>query len=206
MKLSRLFSSVFIFTFLSHLIGCASPFEGNLMKIEMDNNNPVTPRQFTVCHGNGCAIRSKVSLAEIHWDQVMGFFKYPAKSPEEERNQISQAIARIEAIVGEKTRTHIDVGQNSYKYYDEGQMDCVDETINTSMYLRFLKEGGALRWHIVAEPIHRGFIWPHNTAVVSEIKSGKSYAIDSWFFKNGEEPSIVATEDWLSGWRPPGID
>jgi len=172
------------------------------MRIEMDENNLATPEQFTVCHGNGCSMRSEVSLEGTPWNQVMNLFNDPAKSPEAERNQISQAIAMIEEIVGEKIGTHTDVGKNVYRYYDQGQMDCVDETINTSMYLRFLKEAGALRWHAVAEPIHRGFFWPHFTAVVSEIPSGASYSVDSGFFSNGEKPSIVPVKDWLSGWRP----
>ena len=199
------FSAISI-VILFFLNGCAGPFEGYLMQLEMDNNNQATPGQFTVCHGNGCSLRSTVSLAGQPWNQVMAHFNTPAKSPEEEREQISKAIALIEVIIGEKIGSHTDVGQNVYKYYDEGQMDCVDETINTSMYLHFLKESGALRWHKVEKPLHRGFFWPHNTAVVGEINSGKMYVIDSWFFKNGVEPSIVTAEEWLAGWRPPGID
>ena len=195
--------SIVILFFLN---ACAGPFEGYLMQLEMDNNNQATPGQFTVCHGNGCVKRSEVSLAGPPWNQVMAHFEVPTNSPEEEREQISDAIALIEVIIGKKIGSHTDVGQNVYKYYDEGQMDCVDETINTSMYLHFLKESGALYWHKVGKPLHRGFFWPHNTAVVTEIKSGKSYAIDSWFFENGVEPSIVPVEDWLAGWRPPGID
>lgn len=199
----RLISKVvFIIAALLFFAGCASPFEKYLLQMEMDENNHATPERFTVCHGNGCAIRSEVSLAETHWNQVMGLFDGGAQSPKAERIQISKAIAMIEALVGEEIGTHTDNGENIYKYYDQGQMDCVDETINTTLYLRFLKEGGALNWHAVAEPQRRGFIWLHNTAAVKEMRSGDRYAVDSWFFKNGEEPSIVPVEDWLSGWRP----
>lgn len=203
MKRSRLLSSAFLAGALTLLTGCATPMESYLLTLEMDANRLATPGKFTVCHGNGCVIRSEVSLAGYHWGRVMGLFDEPAKSPARERKKISQAIAMIETIVGKKIGTHTDVGKNAYKYYDKGQMDCVDETINTSLYLRFLKKGGALAWHVVAGPLRRGFIRPHNTAVVSEIRSGDSYAIDSWFFKNGEEPAIVPVKDWLSGWRPP---
>ena len=202
-RLLPFFISIGILLFLS---GCAGPFEGYLIQIEMDNNDQATPGQFSVCHGNGCSLRSKVSLAGSHWNQVMDHFKVPALNPEGERNQISQAIALIEVIVGKKIGSHTDVGQNVYKYYDEGQMDCIDETINTSLYLHLLKESGALRLHLIEKPLHRGFFRPHNTALVSEIRSGERYVIDSWFFKNGEEPSIVPAEAWLAGWRPPSID
>lgn len=199
----RLISEVvFIIAVLILLTGCASPFEKYSLKLEMDENNLATPGRFMVCHGNGCSIRSEASLEGTRWNQVMGLFNGPAQSPKAERNQISRAIAMIEAMVGEEIGTHTDYGENDYKYYDQGQMDCVDETINTSLYLRFLKESGALSWHMVAEPQRRGFFRPHNTAAVKEIRSGDRYAIDSWFFKNGEEPSIVPVEDWLSGWHP----
>jgi hypothetical protein len=202
----RIIPSVLSISILLFLNGCAGPFEGYLMKLEMDNNNQATPGQFSVCHGNGCALRSTVSLAGQPWGQVMEYFEVPANNPEEEREKISHAIALIEVIIGEKIGSHTDVGQNVYKYYDEGQMDCVDETVNTSMYLHFLKESEALRWHKVGDPLHRGFFWPHNTAVVEEIQSGKRYVIDSWFFNNGVKPSIVTAEEWLAGWRPPGLD
>lgn len=202
----RIIPSIISIGILLFLNSCAGPFEGYLMQLEMDNNNQATPGQFTVCHGNGCVLRSTVSLAGQPWNEVMENFKDASNSPEDERAQISKAISLIEVFVGKKIGSHTDVGQNVYKYYDEGQMDCVDETINTSMYLHFLKESGALRWHRVEIPLHRGFFWPHNTAVVSEIKSGDRYVIDSWFFKNGVEPSIVTAEEWLAGWRPPGID
>ena len=203
MRLPRLLSSVILIGALSFLTGCAGPLEDYSMQLAMDGNNLATPKKFTVCHGNGCVIRSDVSLDEGQWYQVMEFFNDPANNPEGERKQISKAISLIEKIVGEKVGTHTDLGENVYKYYDQGQMDCVDETINTSLYLSFLKEGGALRWHDVGKPLHRGFFWPHNTAVVREKRSGDRYTVDSWFFKNGEEPSIVPAEDWLSGWRPP---
>ncbi|MCH8950234.1 MAG: hypothetical protein IIB87_07650, partial [Chloroflexi bacterium] len=88
-----------------------------------DANRFATPGKFTVCHGNGCVIRSEVSLAGYHWGRVMGLFDEPAKSPARERKKISQAIAMIETIVGKKIGTHTDVGKNTYKYYDKGQMD-----------------------------------------------------------------------------------
>lgn len=193
---------VFIFAALLFFAGCAGPFEKYLMRLEMDDVDLSTPGRFTVCHGNGCRVRSEASLAGAQWRQVMGLFNGHAQSPGPERIRISRAIAMIEAIVGEETGTHTDYGENVYKYYDQGQMDCVDETINASLYLRFLEEGGALSWHAVAEPQRRGFFWPHSAAVVKEIQSGDRCAVDSWFYKNGEEPVIVPVEDWLSGWRP----
>jgi hypothetical protein len=112
----------------------------------------------------------------------------------------------MEQITGKKTGTDRDIAGAKFFKYDENQLDCIDEAVNTSLYLGFFEQDGLLKWHGVDGPARRGqFIdgaWPHNTAVVKEKKTGKQYAIDSWFSANGEEPDIVPLELWMNGWRP----
>lgn len=88
-------------------------------------------------------------------------------------------------------------------------MDCIDETINTSMYLKFFEDAGLLKHHTVARPIHRGYfingMWPHNSGAVQENKTGTIYAIDSYYSDNGGEVHVVDLDTWHAQWRPEGL-
>ena len=81
--------------------------------------------------------------------------------------------------------------------YRIGQMDCVDESINTTTYLKLFEEGGLLRWHRVVERIQRRALFDaHWAGQIQEIETGDRYVIDSWFQDNGLLPNVQRTEDW----------
>jgi hypothetical protein len=88
------------------------------------------------------------------------------------------------------------------------QLDCVDESTNSTTYLRMMERDGLLRYHRVGSRAARarsgGFIigWPHFTAVIEEIASGEKWAVDSWFRNNGEPPEVVPLSLWRTGWEP----
>ncbi len=102
-----------------------------------------------------------------------------------------------------------DLGEARTFEGDQSQMDCIDETINTSLYLQFFDDEGLFKFHEAAPPLHRGYfvngMWPHNTGAVREKASGKVYAIDSYYFDNGVTPSIVPIDVWLQNWRPENL-
>jgi hypothetical protein len=164
------------------------------------------PGKFSVCHGFSCAQVTQVGLNDAQWFAVTSAFEHAAATPEEERAQIAQAIGKFETVVGVLTGTSGDLGENSVSGLDlSGQMDCIDESTNSTTYLRILATAGFLRWHRVEDRVTRGwflFGWPHTTAVVSERENGKRWAIDSWFFANGHPPAIAPLEVWQRGWRP----
>ena len=163
------------------------------------------PENFSVCHGGTCNIVSPVSLDEGQWGQIAAVFPSPARAAEEERGRIAQAIARFENIVGALTDTADDRAENRTGRNWESQMDCIDESTNSTTYLRILASAGLLRWHRVEARVTRGFFifgWPHTTAVVSEVAGGAKWAVDSWFFENGKPPAIVPLDLWEAGWRP----
>ena len=73
------------------------------------------------------------------------------------------------------------------------------------LFRSMLAKEGLLRWHRVEDRVTRGWFllgWPHTTAVVSEVKTGARWVVDSWFFENGIPPVIVPLELWKTGWRP----
>ena len=162
------------------------------------------PENFSVCHGGTCSIVSQVSLDEAQWRRIAAVFPAPARSAEEERTRIAQAIARFETIVGAITDTADDRAENQSGANWWSQMDCIDESTNSTTYLRLLAQADLLAWHRVEARVTRGYFlfgWPHTTAVLSE-PSGARWTVDSWFHENGRPPEIVPLELWQSGWRP----
>ena len=167
---------------------------------------PPKVEQFQVCHDVGCENRTLVSLKQADWEKLKGYFQPAAISAKAEREQIRNAVALFEEIVGPLAKTQNDMSRNqSGPRWTDRQLDCVAETINTTTYLLLFQQQGWLRWHTVGFPQHRGFfdlLGPHNTAVIVEKTNGQRYVVDSWFHKNGELPEIVTSEQWAAGYDP----
>lgn len=164
---------------------------------------------FTFCYGYSCTYKKNTEFSDADWKSVRAVFtKSPAKLAEGERVKIAAAIAKMEKIIGAKTGTSHDLPEARGRKEDPRQMDCLDETVNTSRYLEFLAQDGLLKFHTVGLPVHRGYIvdgaWPHNTAVIEETATRKQYVVDSFYRANGEEPYILPARDWLAGWKPHG--
>jgi hypothetical protein len=164
-----------------------------------------TPGRFSVCHGGTCTIVSQAALDEAQWARIAAAFSPVPNDAPDERARIAEAIGRFETIVGAITDTSDDRAENEIGKSWSSQMDCIDESTNTTTYLRILEKAGLLRWHRVEDRVTRGwflFGWPHTTAVVSEVKTGARWVVDSWFFENGRPPVIVPLDLWKTGWRP----
>ena len=85
------------------------------------------------------------------------------------------------------------------------EMDCIDESTNTTIYLTLFKRQGLLHHHEIMDRSTRGwflFGMPHTTAVVNERANDSLWAVDSWFLDNGEPPFIVPLRTWRRGWKP----
>jgi hypothetical protein len=164
-----------------------------------------TPGGFSVCYGHTCRHIARVGLRPEEWQTVTALFVPQADTAAGEREVIRAAIAMLERLVGVQTGTVNDRGGNFTALGQPGQLDCVDEAINTTVYLRLLQDAGLLRWHRVERPVSRGFLEltaPHNTAVISELDSRARFAVDAWFLDNGTPPYIVPLAQWRSGWKP----
>ena len=166
----------------------------------------VTEKEFPHCHGYGCRHLSAVSLSKADWQTIDKVMK-PASSAEKERAALRRAIAAFETRVGRIAGTDSDAA-GTYVALDRRHHDCVDESINTTVYLALLEQRGKLKFHTVATPTARTLfsgagLGPHQTAVIVENKTGARFAVDSWFHDNGVAPEIVALTEWRGGWRPP---
>jgi len=165
------------------------------------------PGHFTICHGNTCRLISSVSLDAAQWRAVIAEFRPRPDDAGREREAIRRAVALLERFSGAQTGTAADLGRNAAGRGLAGQMDCIDEAANTTVYLSLLRDAGLLRFHQVEYRTNRGVFAftggiPHATAVIRDRDSGQRYAVDSWFLDNGEPPFIVPMADWRAGWEP----
>lgn len=164
---------------------------------------------FDICHSGGCADVSHVSLTKVEWQQVINAFEPKAVDAEGERKAIANAIGLMEKIVGTKTGTDTDRGGTFGNSNYPGQLDCNDESTNSTTYMKLMNQAGLIRFHQILDTKTRGFFlngWPHTTAVIREKQADqlndKSYAVDSWFYDNGKPAVIIPLTLWESGWKP----
>lgn len=172
---------------------------------------------FDICFRGGCAELAHVALSEDEWLSVVNVFNVTnaedthaennalLTEPELERKKISKAIAVFEEIVGAKTGTSEDRAGTFKNSQFTGQLDCNDEAINTTTYVRLMVQNGLIRFHAIEDIRTRKFFftgWPHTTAVINEIATGERYAVDSWFYDNGAPAIIVPFAIWKSGYVP----
>ena len=160
---------------------------------------------FNLCFGHGCKHSAMVWLSDAQWMEVRAIFTDAAKDAKEERTRIARAVALLESMAGEQVGTHADKAKTSFPLENRYQLDCVDESLNTTAYLAMMKQDGLLRFHDLRGPASRGFFfmgWPHTTAAIAERESGRAYAVESWFFDNGRAPAVLPLSQWQGGWQP----
>jgi len=158
-----------------------------------------------ICHGGGCARVTTTDIASEEWQQLQHVCQPMPAHSEAERTCIAEMLAGFERVIGAKTGTNGDRGGTFGNSAHAGQMDCNDEAINTTNYLKLMQQQGLLRFHEIMDVARRGFFfngWPHTTAVIREIGSSQRYAVDAWFYDNGQPAVIIPFETWKSGWKP----
>ncbi len=175
------------------------------------NIHITSTESFPHCHSYGCDKKAQVSFSPQDWQQVEATFTPAPQNAEEERRAISRAISVFEILVGEKAGTANDKGGTFRRMMADGtQLDCVDESLNTTIYLMLLERKGLLKYHSAGAPevrlpiIHAGR-WPHQTATIIDKETQIHYAADSWFHDNGFPAEILTLEKWKKGWKPDAI-
>lgn len=206
MRFMRFRKHILIISSVLLVAACA---KGNGISMMPYSSKSDWPGEFKLCHGFSCSNKSLVTLDQKQWNKVAAVFKKQAKTPEKEREQITKAVAILEAEATKAAKLNPDFGEANTFEKDQSQMDCIDEAINTTHYIEFLEEAGFLDHHDPAPPIHRGFLvdgqWPHNSAAVKENGSGEIYAIDSYYFDSGKPAVAVPIDTWLDEWRPANL-
>lgn len=160
-----------------------------------------------ICQSGGCAKLSQTALTQSEWNQVASIFSPMPDNAHGERILIAKAIAKFESLIGQKIGTANDKAGTFKNSQFPGQQDCNDEAINTTTYIRLLVQTGLVKWHAVEDTRTRHFFfsgWPHSTAVIRQLDNEARFAVDSWFFDNGQPATIVPFELWKDGYVPEG--
>ena len=164
-----------------------------------------TPGRFSICYDHSCESVATVSVNQAEWRRATAPLSVESGNAADERAAIAAAIALFEQIIGERLGTSHDRGGNLAGFGRPKQLDCVDESTNSHTYLRMLEQAGLFRFHSVMNRSTRFGLFagmPHSTAVIRENATGVRYAVDSWFFDNGEPPYIVELKAWKAGQDP----
>ena len=160
----------------------------------------VAASRLTACHGYNCYFRTRFALDDGDMARIRAIMEGGAASPAAEREAVGRAVAYFEDKAGDA----IGVRDRAKSTLDEGgtkgQMDCIDESTNTRTFMLLLQKKGLLKHHAVQSNVSRGFFldarYPHSTAVLKERKSGRLWAVDSWYEPMGGRPDILALSEW----------
>lgn len=165
-----------------------------------------TPAKFAYCYANTCEEVALVSLTPTEWEHVSQPLLVHVDHAVAERRQLALVIGRFEQVIGRILSTDQDLGGTLKGIFRQGQLDCIDETMNTNTLLIMLTRQGILRWHRYGDREQRFAFWsdgvPHFAATVVENQTGDVYAVDSWFRDNGHPADIVPLAVWKGGWNP----
>ncbi|MDD5240207.1 MAG: hypothetical protein PHG47_00635 [Sulfuricella sp.] len=164
---------------------------------------PSSADEVIVCYNYGCAAIDTVEF-DVNVLNAMHRLLLRAKDAAGERNAISLSIGLFEMAAGQQTPTWADKGGNANDDGVDGRMDCIDESTNTTNYLRLLEGKGWLRFHRILEPVMRAPMWvnDHWAARIVETQAGQEFAVDSWFFDNGQPAFVAPLEEWRKGAGP----
>ncbi|WP_059418471.1 hypothetical protein [Sulfuricella sp. T08] len=159
--------------------------------------------EVSICYNYDCAATARVNLRAY---QLLAARRLLLRATDavEERKAISLVIGLFEVAAGRQTPTWADKGRNVNDDGVDGRMDCIDEAANANSYLRLLESKDWLKYHRVLEPVKRAplLVNDHWAARIVEQMTGQEFAVDSWFFDNGQPAFVVPLDEWLAGAEP----
>jgi len=160
-----------------------------------------TGTRIIACHGYGCARQTAISVDGSWLNRAGAILRAGRASPEAERRALAQVVSAYTAHLASSIGGRPDVpGSPAGMSGVHGQMDCLDETANTTSLLLVLQERGLLAHHRVKGPESRGFFldgrYPHFSAVIAEARSGREWAVDPWRRAPGQRPEILPLDQW----------
>ncbi len=160
-----------------------------------------TGGRIIACHGYDCARRLAISVDGAWLSRAGATMRAAKGSPDAERRALAEVVRSYTAYLAASLGGKPDVpGSPAQMSGVHGQMDCLDETANTTSLLLVLQERGLLTHHAVEHPESRGFFldgrYPHFTAVIAEKRTGAEWAVDPWKKAPGQKPDILPLDRW----------
>jgi hypothetical protein len=165
------------------------------------SRQPVALDRIPIEYDDG--VEDRFAVSPEQWRDIVAIFR-DVHNAEDERRAIALAIARLEQIAGEQTPIASDQRKNQGA--GPGKTDCLDESSNTTTFLRLLQERGVLAHHRV---MHKALRSPlqldiHWTAVVQDLHTRDKWVVDSWYNANGVPPIVQPLDDWMKKKPVPG--
>ena len=166
-----------------------------------------------VCFNYGCLAQAEVVFSNAQLSDLAQLMR-SARTAEEERQAIGEAIGRLLGWAGQQSPIAADRGGN---YLDDaiyGRMDCIDHATTTTRLLSMMERHGMLRFHRLDEPVlrRRFLLFEHYSALIKEVSGDSSevdagrYVVDSWFFDNGQPAAVMPLASWQKGESPNGVE
>lgn len=159
------------------------------------------PEAFYSCGSHDCSKRIAVSLSPQEWAKALAPFSPRPRTAGAERRALVESLRRLEVMVGEKTGYHSESPSSAPQLGGRVQ-DCVDEMVNTAVYLAMLDDAGVLRFHRPGQRVTLGFmtrqLWAHTVASVFQKDTGQEFIIETWAVPHGDLPVIMDREDWAA--------
>jgi len=162
-----------------------------------------TTRVVVVCHGFACKFRTEIGLDDTDHAALRKFMASGTASPEAERAAAANAVAWFgrrfapeAGTAGAKARA------GPFSTGDRSQIDCIESALNTSSLLLILDQLGLLRFHQIEAYASR---WRpldlevHSTAVLTDMRTKRKWAFDSWVRDSGQLPDVLPLDDWFKG-------
>jgi len=164
--------------------------------------SPPTTTLVIICHGIGCQLRTAIGLTAGDRARLAELLAPGRASAAAERSAVAAAAAWFDKRVGPAAgTTHRLARAHASAPETAGQMDCIDTSRNTTSLLLILEQLHLLHHHKVEGPEARGYVinlvGPHATAVLTDIHTGRQWAVDSWTHKYGERPDIMLLDEWM---------
>ncbi|MBZ6076528.1 hypothetical protein [Microvirga puerhi] len=193
--------SAFLPLFLAMPAGNASAGQGAQSWFLEQGYVPPEKGQIIACHGYGCARRTAVPVDATLIHRASAILKSAKTSPETERRALGEVVKLYTSYLATQFGSPPDTPKSPpSKAGVSGQMDCVDETANTTSLLLILQDNGLLAFHEVERPQSRGLFldgrYPHTTAIISEKANHRKWAVDPWAKAPGERPDILPLSQW----------
>jgi hypothetical protein len=162
---------------------------------------PPTDSRIIACHGYGCSRRIALAVDASWFNRANALLKAGRGSPDAERKAIGEVVKVYTAYLAEQFGGLPDAPRSPPGMSGlNGQMDCIDETANTTSLLLVLQENGLLVHHEVERPQSRGLFidgrYPHVTAIIAEKRTGNEWAVDPWSKAPGRHPDILPLVQW----------
>lgn len=163
-----------------------------------------------VCYNWACAVQAEVTftprdLAEVRME--MG--RCTGQTLYERLQRVRIGIWQME-LMAQKYIPELanDLAINDQDQDLDGRTDCIDNSSNTTTFLRVLRDLQDLPGWRIAEAVVRDRLTEdvHWTAVITDEGTGEDWAVDSWYRPHGHLPFVQPLGAWGAGdkaWEPP---